>query len=94
MNFLFDYADETGAASGVCSRGARSIASLLRSERCCLRGFLQPRARGFRKPTRTRPPAMAAGVTPKLWSLTDMVRVIEDWEIARSLKISGKTMVG
>jgi hypothetical protein len=39
-------------------------------------------------------PAMAAGVTPKLWSLTDMVRVIEDWEIARSLKISGKTMVG
>ena len=39
-------------------------------------------------------PAMAAGVTPKLWSLTDMVRVIEDWEIARSLKISDKTMVG
>src|SRR5215469_15650138 len=39
-------------------------------------------------------PAMAAGVTPKLWSLTDMVRVMEDWEIARSLKISGKTMVG
>ena len=39
-------------------------------------------------------PAMAAGVTPKLWSLTDMVRVIEDWEIARSLKISGETMVG
>ena len=39
-------------------------------------------------------PAMAAGVTPKLWSLTDIVRVIEDWEIARSLKISGKTMVG
>jgi IS1 family transposase len=39
-------------------------------------------------------PAMAAGVTTKLWSLTDMVRVIEDWEIARSLKISGKTMVG
>jgi len=24
--------------------------------------------------------AMAAGVTDKLWSLTDMVRVIEDWE--------------
>jgi hypothetical protein len=39
-------------------------------------------------------PAMAAGVTPKLWSLTDMVRVIEDWEVARSLKISGETMVG
>jgi hypothetical protein len=32
-------------------------------------------------------PAMAAGVTSKLWSLTDMVRVIEDWEAARSLKI-------
>ena len=25
-------------------------------------------------------PAMAAGVTPKLWELTDMVRVLEDWE--------------
>jgi hypothetical protein len=23
-------------------------------------------------------PAMASGVTPKLWSLTDMARVIED----------------
>jgi IS1 family transposase len=39
-------------------------------------------------------PAMAAGVTNTLWSLTDMVRVIEDWEAARSLKISGETMVG
>jgi hypothetical protein len=39
-------------------------------------------------------PAMAAGVTPKLWSLTDMVRVIENWEVARSLKISGEMMVG
>jgi hypothetical protein len=39
-------------------------------------------------------PAMAAGVTKTLWSLTDMVRVIEDWEAARSLKISGETMVG
>jgi hypothetical protein len=37
---------------------------------------------------------MAAGVTSKLWSLTDMVRVIDDWEAARSLKISGETMVG
>jgi hypothetical protein len=36
---------------------------------------------------------MAAGVTSKLWSLTDMVRVIEDWELARSLKSGGKTMV-
>jgi hypothetical protein len=35
-----------------------------------------------------------AGVTKTLWSLTDMVRVIEDWEAARSLKISGETMVG
>lgn len=25
-------------------------------------------------------PAMAAGVTPKLWELTDMVQVLEDWE--------------
>ena len=39
-------------------------------------------------------PAMAAGVTSKLWSLTDIVRVNEDWETARSLKISGETMVG
>jgi hypothetical protein len=39
-------------------------------------------------------PAMAAGVTTKLWSLTDMVRVIEDLEAARSLKIGGETMVG
>src|SRR5258705_1812257 len=31
-------------------------------------------------------PAMAAGVTTKLWDLTDMVRVIEDWETARSAK--------
>jgi hypothetical protein len=38
-------------------------------------------------------PAMAAGVTPKPWSLTDMVRVIEDWEAARSLKISRETIV-
>jgi len=37
---------------------------------------------------------MAAGVTAKLWSLTNMVRVIENWEAARSLKISGETMVG
>jgi len=27
-------------------------------------------------------------------SLTDMVCVIEDWEVARSLKTSGETMVG
>ena len=39
-------------------------------------------------------PAMAAGVTDTLWSLTDLVRVIEDWGAARSLKISGETMVG
>ena len=39
-------------------------------------------------------PAMAARVTTKLWSLTDLVRVIEDWEASRSLKIDGETMVG
>jgi len=40
-------------------------------------------------------PAMAAGVTPKLWSLTDMARVIEDWETGPSpRKIDGETMVG
>jgi IS1 family transposase len=29
-------------------------------------------------------PAMAAGVTPKLWELSDMVAVLEDWEAAKS----------
>ena len=28
-------------------------------------------------------PAMAAGVSTKLWNLTDTVRVIEDWEALR-----------
>jgi IS1 family transposase len=35
-------------------------------------------------------PAMAASVTTKLWSLTDMVRVIEDWEARRA----GTLLVG
>jgi IS1 family transposase len=38
-------------------------------------------------------PAMAAGVTRKLWSLTDMVRVIEDWEAARAAK-PGDRLIG
>lgn len=25
-------------------------------------------------------PAMAAGVTPKLWEMADMVKMLEDWE--------------
>jgi hypothetical protein len=29
---------------------------------------------------------MAAGVTAKLWSLSDTVRVIEEWEVTRSVK--------
>ncbi len=29
-------------------------------------------------------PAMAAGVSTKLWELADMVKVLEDWEAARS----------
>ncbi len=28
-------------------------------------------------------PAMAAGVTPKLWEMVDMVKVLEDWEVAQ-----------
>jgi IS1 family transposase len=28
-------------------------------------------------------PAMAAGVTPKLWEMSDMVKVLEDWEAAQ-----------
>ena len=35
-------------------------------------------------------PAMAAGVTTKLWDLVDMVRVIEDWEARRD----GTLLVG
>ena len=38
-------------------------------------------------------PAMAAGVSKTLWSLADMVRVIEDWEAARSVKL-GDRLVG
>jgi hypothetical protein len=38
-------------------------------------------------------PAMAAGVTQKLWSLTDMVSVIEDWEALRSTR-PGDRLVG
>jgi hypothetical protein len=37
---------------------------------------------------------MAAGVTTKLWDLTDMMRVIENWETAQLTKISGETVVG
>jgi hypothetical protein len=28
-------------------------------------------------------PAMAASVTSKLWELSDMVKVLEDWELKR-----------
>ena len=28
-------------------------------------------------------PAMAANVTTKLWELADMVKVLEDWEMAQ-----------
>jgi hypothetical protein len=31
-------------------------------------------------------PAMAAGVTDKLWSLADLVQVIEDWEAEKAAK--------
>jgi len=33
---------------------------------------------------------MAAGVTTKLWSLIDMVRVIEDWEAERVAKLADR----
>ena len=29
-------------------------------------------------------PAMAAGVTPKLWEMSDLVRVLEDWEASQA----------
>jgi hypothetical protein len=28
-------------------------------------------------------PAMAAGVTDRLWEMSDMVKVLEDWEAAQ-----------
>jgi hypothetical protein len=35
-------------------------------------------------------PAMAAGVTDKLWEMSDMVKVLEDWEdIQTSAKPKG-----
>lgn len=33
-------------------------------------------------------PVMAAGVTSKLWSLTDMVQMIEDWEARRAPRLT------
>ena len=33
------------------------------------------------------------GCNSKLWLITDMVRVIEDWEAARSAKISGDMLI-
>jgi len=38
-------------------------------------------------------PQGQAGVTAKLWSLTDMVRVIEDWEADRASK-PGDRLIG
>jgi hypothetical protein len=35
-------------------------------------------------------PAMAAGVTQKLWSQTDMVRVIEEWEARRAANLADR----
>ena len=35
-------------------------------------------------------PAMAASVTTKLWSLTDMARVIEEWEAYRATKLADR----
>jgi hypothetical protein len=29
-------------------------------------------------------PAMAAGVTPQLWEMSDTVKVLEDWESKQS----------
>jgi hypothetical protein len=33
---------------------------------------------------------MAAGVTQKLWSQTDMVRVIEEWEARRAANLADR----
>jgi hypothetical protein len=34
-------------------------------------------------------PAMAAGVTKKLWEMSDMVQVLEDWEAA-AVRVAGR----
>jgi IS1 family transposase len=41
-------------------------------------------------------PAMAAGVSAKLWDLTDMARVIEDWEAERAAEriARGERLIG
>jgi hypothetical protein len=31
-------------------------------------------------------PAMAAGVTPKLWEMVDLVAVLEKWEMAQDVE--------
>jgi hypothetical protein len=35
-------------------------------------------------------PAMAAGVTTKLWDRVDMVRMIEDWEARHAAKLANR----
>ena len=35
-------------------------------------------------------PAMAAGITNTLWSLADMVRVIEGWEARAAAKLADR----
>jgi IS1 family transposase len=35
-------------------------------------------------------PAMAAGVTHRLWSITDMVRIIEEWEARRAPNLADR----
>ncbi len=31
-------------------------------------------------------PVMAAGITPKLWEMADMVKVLQDWKTTRACK--------
>lgn len=33
-------------------------------------------------------PAMAAGVTPKLWEMSDLVKVLEDWEAEQAARLT------
>ena len=70
-----------GNAAG--SRGSTNVFVSKKAEnhaqrRCYLLHALQLRSH----PSDPSPctPAMAAGVTPKLWELADMVKVLEDWE--------------
>src|SRR5580700_11297022 len=59
---------------------------------CMERNFPSPHRRNRRNPGAVPSRPAERRSSPTLWSLTDMVRVIEDRETARAAKISGRVM--